>query len=135
MVSRDDFDQPKNPLREVGKEAKPGQLLAKVGLISEDECRQIAQALEEIRLEIEQARFPFRAELEDVHMHVERALIERIGDTGRKKKRIQKTVGEGVHVAHIAKTPIVHATAKAITTCADLGALQDLIRQSCDAPD
>jgi len=27
------------------------------------------------------------------------------------------------------------ATAEAITACADLDALQDLIRQSCDAPD
>jgi len=60
------------------------QMLAKVGLISEDECRQIEQALQAIRLEIEQERFPFSAELEDVHMHIEQALIERIGDTGRK---------------------------------------------------
>jgi argininosuccinate lyase len=60
------------------------QMLAKVGLITAEECRQIEQALEEIRREIEQDRFPFRAELEDVHMHIERALIERIGDTGRK---------------------------------------------------
>ena len=60
------------------------QMLAKVGLISEDECHQIEQALQAIRLEIEQDRFPFSAELEDVHMHIERALIERIGDTGRK---------------------------------------------------
>ncbi len=59
------------------------QMLAKVGLISAEECRQIEQALEEIRQEIEQDRFPFRAELEDVHMNVERALIDRIGDTGR----------------------------------------------------
>ncbi len=60
------------------------QMLAKVGLISQDECRQIERALEEIRLEIEQDKFPFRSELEDIHMHVERALIERIGDVGRK---------------------------------------------------
>jgi len=60
------------------------QMLAKVGLISADECREIEQALGEIRLEIEQNRFPFRTELEDIHMHIERALIDRIGDTGRK---------------------------------------------------
>jgi argininosuccinate lyase len=60
------------------------QMLAEVGLITADECRQIVQALDAIRQEIEQGRFPFRVELEDVHMHVERALIERIGDTGRK---------------------------------------------------
>jgi argininosuccinate lyase len=60
------------------------QMLARVGLITADECQQIEQSLEEIRQEIEQDRFPFRVELEDVHMHVERALIDRIGDTGRK---------------------------------------------------
>ena len=60
------------------------QMLAKVGLLTSDECRQIEQALHEIRQEIEQGRFEFRIELEDVHMHIERALIERLGDVGRK---------------------------------------------------
>lgn len=59
-------------------------MLAKVGLISADECRQIEQGLEAIRQEIEQGKFPFRTELEDIHMHVEKALIERLGDVGRK---------------------------------------------------
>jgi len=60
------------------------QMLAKVGLISQDDCRQIEQSLEEIRCEIEEDRFEFRIALEDVHMHIERALIEKIGDVGRK---------------------------------------------------
>ena len=60
------------------------QMLAKVGLLTGEECRQIEQALGEIRQEIEQGRFPFRAELEDIHMHVEQALVERLGDVGRK---------------------------------------------------
>ena len=60
------------------------QMLAQVGLISAEECRQIEQALGEIRQEIEQGRFSYRVELEDIHMHIERALIERIGDVGRK---------------------------------------------------
>ena len=60
------------------------QMLASVGLISEEECQQIEQGLSEIRQEIEQGQFQFRIELEDIHMHIESALIERIGDTGRK---------------------------------------------------
>jgi argininosuccinate lyase len=60
------------------------QMLAKVGLLTADECRQIEQSLGDIRREIEQGRFPFRTELEDIHMHVERALVDRLGDTGRK---------------------------------------------------
>lgn len=60
------------------------QMLAKVGLLSDDECRQIIAALEQIREEIQSGRFQFRTELEDIHMHVEQALIERLGDVGRK---------------------------------------------------
>jgi argininosuccinate lyase len=60
------------------------QMLAKVGLLTADECRQIEQALGEIRQEIEQGRIEFRTELEDIHMHIERALIDRLGDVGRK---------------------------------------------------
>src|SRR5262249_44929330 len=52
--------------------------------ISADECRQIEQGLSGIRQEIEQGRFEFSVELEDIHLHIERALVDRIGDTGRK---------------------------------------------------
>ncbi|MGH7136648.1 MAG: argininosuccinate lyase, partial [Pirellulales bacterium] len=60
------------------------QMLAKVGLLSADECRQIEQTLETIRQRIEQGDFPFSISLEDIHMHVERALVDRLGDVGRK---------------------------------------------------
>lgn len=59
-------------------------MLAKVGLISEDESQQISNALSEIQAEIEAGSFEHKAELEDIHMHIESALIERIGDVGRK---------------------------------------------------
>jgi argininosuccinate lyase len=60
------------------------QMLAKVGLLTSDECCQIEQSLGDIRQEIEQGHFPYSSELEDIHMHVERALVDRLGDTGRK---------------------------------------------------
>ncbi len=60
------------------------QMLAKVGLLTADESRQIEEALGHIRQEIEQGRFQFCTELEDIHMHIERALIDRLGDVGRK---------------------------------------------------
>ncbi len=60
------------------------QMLAKAGLLTPDECVKIEQTLGEIRNEIEQDCFPFRTELEDIHMHVEKALTDRTGDTGRK---------------------------------------------------
>ncbi len=60
------------------------QMLAGVGLLSAEECQQIEQHLTAIRQEIEQGSFPFAVELEDVHMNIESALVERIGDVGRK---------------------------------------------------
>ena len=60
------------------------QMLAKVGLLTPAECTQICQTLREIQGEIEAGRFPFRTELEDIHMHIEQALIDRLGDVGRK---------------------------------------------------
>ncbi|MBN2217702.1 MAG: argininosuccinate lyase [Pirellulales bacterium] len=60
------------------------QMLAKVGLVTDDECRRIVEGLQQIGREIDEGRFEFHVELEDIHMHVERALIDRIGEVGRK---------------------------------------------------
>ena len=60
------------------------KMLAAVGLITDNEFKQIKAGLEEIGTEIEAGNFEFRIELEDIHMHIEKALIDRIGDTGRK---------------------------------------------------
>jgi argininosuccinate lyase len=60
------------------------KMLASVGLITATECEQIVQTLGAIRQEFEQGTFPLRIELEDVHMHIERALVDRLGDVGRK---------------------------------------------------
>lgn len=59
-------------------------MLAKVGLLTADEARQIEATLTEIGQELEAGKLPLRIELEDIHMHIEQALIERLGDTGRK---------------------------------------------------
>lgn len=60
------------------------RMLAASGLLSDAECQQIVQGLAEIQSEIESGSFEFRTELEDVHMHIEKALIARLGDVGRK---------------------------------------------------
>ncbi len=60
------------------------RMLAEQKLISGAEFQQIEKALREIEGEIEQGAMPFRYELEDIHMHIESALIERLGDVGRK---------------------------------------------------
>lgn len=59
-------------------------MLAGVGLISEDECKQIEAALTEIEGELDRNELPMQIELEDIHMHIEQALINRLGDIGRK---------------------------------------------------
>ncbi len=60
------------------------EMLASVGLISDDEFRQIRDTLQEIESDLDADRLPMQRELEDIHMHVEQALIDRIGDVGRK---------------------------------------------------
>lgn len=60
------------------------QMLAEVGLIAEGEAQQIVQALSEIQERIERGEMEYSISLEDIHTHIERALIERLGDLGRK---------------------------------------------------
>ncbi len=56
------------------------QMLAKTGLISAADCQKIVQSLQDIRHEIEQGDFIFANENEDIHMAIEAALIDRLGD-------------------------------------------------------
>lgn len=60
------------------------KMLAKVGVLSEQECEQIIQGLDEIKAEIERGEFEWRIDLEDVHMNIESALTKKIGDVGKK---------------------------------------------------
>jgi argininosuccinate lyase len=60
------------------------RMLSQQGLITESEFASLEKALRDIETEIEQGKMQFRQELEDIHMHIETALIERLGDVGRK---------------------------------------------------
>lgn len=57
------------------------RMLAKQGIVSPDEADLIVRGLEEVQEEIESGDFPWREELEDIHMNVERRLYEKIGET------------------------------------------------------
>ncbi len=59
-------------------------MLAKVGVLTDDEKQQIIKGLEAIRSDIESGAFHWSVTLEDVHMNIEAALTERIGITGKK---------------------------------------------------
>ena len=60
------------------------QMLADQGLLTGDERDQIVSSLLEIKAEIESGSFAWNQKLEDVHMNIEQALIDRLGDVGRK---------------------------------------------------
>jgi argininosuccinate lyase len=59
-------------------------MLASVGLLTDEECQQIVLGLSEIEARMVSGDFSFVREREDVHMHIEAALIEKLGDVGRK---------------------------------------------------
>ncbi|MBI4008144.1 MAG: argininosuccinate lyase [Planctomycetes bacterium] len=59
-------------------------MLAKCALITNTERDKIIKGLREIQNDIESGDFVFKEHLEDVHMNIESALIERIGDAGKK---------------------------------------------------
>ncbi len=60
------------------------KMLARQGIISDEDAKTIVSGLKAIRGEIERGKFKFQPELEDIHMAVESRLIEKIGDVGRK---------------------------------------------------
>jgi argininosuccinate lyase len=60
------------------------RMLAKVGLLTTDEADKISSALDRIADRIGRNDFPFSTALEDIHTHIERALIDELGDLGRK---------------------------------------------------
>ena len=56
------------------------RMLGRQGIVGEDEAAQIVDGLEKVRAEIESGDFPWKPELEDIHMNVESRLFELIGD-------------------------------------------------------
>ena len=56
------------------------RMLAKQGIIAGDDAESIVRGLEEICEEIERGDFPFREELEDIHLNIEARLNEKIGE-------------------------------------------------------
>jgi len=60
------------------------KMLMKCKIISKSEGESILKGLEEIRREIMDGRFKILSKDEDIHMAIERRLIEKIGETGGK---------------------------------------------------
>lgn len=78
-----DFDQRLAPYDIRGSVAH-ARMLADVGVISDVERDAIVSGLEAIGAEIDAGTFVWSEKLEDVHMNIEAALTQRIGDVGKK---------------------------------------------------
>ncbi|MDF3030579.1 MAG: argH1 [Moraxellaceae bacterium] len=59
-------------------------MLAKVGVLSQEDRDKIVEGLRQIQAEIESGQFEWRTDLEDVHMNIEHRLTERIGIAGKR---------------------------------------------------
>lgn len=59
-------------------------MLGKCGIISTGEAADIINTLEEIKLELESGKAELTKDAEDIHMNIEKLLIERLGETGKK---------------------------------------------------
>ncbi len=60
------------------------RMLGKCGIVTKAEADKIVSGLEEIREEIARGEFRYDAALEDIHMHIERRLTDKIGEVGGK---------------------------------------------------
>lgn len=60
------------------------KMLAKIGILTAEECQKIVDALHVLILQAEQGQFEIQPEDEDVHTAVEGALVKRLGDIGKK---------------------------------------------------
>ncbi|MBW1680290.1 MAG: argininosuccinate lyase [Deltaproteobacteria bacterium] len=60
------------------------RMLAKQGIITEEEAGRIIEALGEIRRELEHGEYPADEDYEDIHSLVEKALVDKVGPLGEK---------------------------------------------------
>jgi len=74
-----DFDRRLAPYDIAGSIAH-ARMLAKCGILTKAEADAIVGGLEEIREEIARGDFRYDHALEDIHMHVERRLTDKIGE-------------------------------------------------------
>ncbi len=59
-------------------------MLESIGLISTDDLKAIQRGMQQILQEIQEGKFEWSIDLEDVHLNVEKRLVELIGDAGKR---------------------------------------------------
>ncbi len=60
------------------------KMLSRQGIIAPKEAESIISGLKSIKDEIEQGKFQFKPELEDIHLNIEACLMDKIGEAGGK---------------------------------------------------
>jgi argininosuccinate lyase len=60
------------------------RMLAKTGIITEDEAASLVEGLGKIKRELDRGAFQFDAGQEDIHMHIETRLVEEVGKVALK---------------------------------------------------
>ncbi len=73
-----DFDR-RLAMEDIAGSRAHAQMLSDCGIISSDDASQILKGLDTVEQEIVNGTFPFRRDLEDIHMNVEARLSELIG--------------------------------------------------------
>ena len=69
---------------DIGGSAAHADMLARCGIITEEEARKITDGLRSILEDLREGRLDFDPASEDIHMFVEETLTSRIGDAGKK---------------------------------------------------
>ncbi|MBR3881218.1 MAG: argininosuccinate lyase, partial [Mailhella sp.] len=60
------------------------RMLGEQGIITREEAETLRAGLDTVKAEIEAGEFPWRQDLEDVHMNIETRLTQLVGDVGKK---------------------------------------------------
>ena len=59
-------------------------MLGEQGVITREEAATLIEGLDQVKREIEEGSFPWKQELEDVHMNIETRLTQLVGEVGKK---------------------------------------------------
>jgi len=107
------------------------RMLAKQGILAGDDAESIVRGLDEIRDEIERGEFPFREDLEDIHLNVEARLHEKIGEAAG---RLHTARSRNDQIATDMRLFVMEACDQAVSAIRDMqAALLDLAEANHEA--
>ena len=73
-------------------------MLAKCGIITEEDRDKIVAGLKDILQKIERGEFEFSVDLEDIHMNIEKRLTDAIGEAGGRLHTARSRNARHAHV-------------------------------------